>query len=182
LGVAPVAVSHVVLTHAHPDHCCGVAVEQAGRLVARFPNARHLIGAADWAAVRTDPPAESPLAARLAAIAGLGRLESVTGETLIAPGITLIPTPGETPGHLAVRVESHGARCDIVGDLFHHPCEVAHPDWSPPGRDAAGNRATRARLLAEAAASQATIVFTHHPFPPWGRIMPSGQGFRWVTG
>jgi hypothetical protein len=42
-------------------------------------------------------------------------------------------TPGETPGHLIVRVESDGQRCYLVGDLLHHGCEVVHLDWAPPG-------------------------------------------------
>jgi hypothetical protein len=43
-------------------------------------------------------------------------------------------------------------------------------------------RVSRERLLAEATASDATLVFTHEPFPPWGRIVRAGSGYRWQRG
>ena len=48
VGVRPEEITHVLITHAHYDHFAGVAVERDGRYVARFPQARHLIGRADW--------------------------------------------------------------------------------------------------------------------------------------
>ncbi len=91
----------------------------------------------------------------------------------------MIPAPGETPGHCMVRVRSGGETFYYVGDLFHHPCEVSHPDWIPPRRDLAATRASRSRLFAEAVPGRATVVFSHGRFPAWGRIIPAGGGFRW---
>ena len=39
-----------------------------------------------------------------------------------------------------------------------------------------------ARLLAEAARAHATVVFTHEPFPPWGRILQAEEGYHFERG
>jgi glyoxylase-like metal-dependent hydrolase (beta-lactamase superfamily II) len=179
IGVNPADVTHVVITHAHADHFAGVTVERNGRDVVRFPNARHFIGRKDWeeSPARKDPV--SDLAVRLGAVARAGLLELLDTEREVAPGVTMIPAPGETPGHCVVRVHSGGECFYYVGDLFHHPCEVEHADWIPAGRDLAASRASRARVFGEIAARRATAVFSHDRFPAWGRVVPAGDAFRW---
>ena len=94
----------------------------------------------------------------------------------------MLHAPGESPGHAIVRVASGEARFYFVGDLFHHPCEVEHLDWVSSGRDQAAMERSRRRLVAEAVPAGATLVFTHRPFPGWGRIVAQGDGYRWVDG
>jgi hypothetical protein len=105
--------------------------------------------------------------------------EALHDEREIVPGITMIPAPGETPGHSIVRVRSAGQSFYYLGDLFHYACEVEHPDWMDPGRDPETMRRSRDQLMAEAAATHALVVFTHAPFPGWGRIVPTPTGYRW---
>ena len=182
IGVQPGQITHVLITHAHDDHFAGVVAERDGHLVARFPHARHLIGRGDWEGnPRLEQP-DSDLATRLGAIERLGLLELVDGDREVVPGIAMLHAPGETPGHSIVRVASAGERFYALGDLFHHAGEVEHLDWHSPWVEPVAMRASRERLLAEAVPSQATVVFTHAPFPPWGRIVPAGAGYRFVAG
>jgi glyoxylase-like metal-dependent hydrolase (beta-lactamase superfamily II) len=54
----------------------------------------------------------------------------------IFPGIRAMVTPGHTPGHTAYIITS-GTRTRLiaVGDAFHIPGQVTHPEWlSWPGR------------------------------------------------
>lgn len=178
LGISPKDVTHVLITHGHDDHFAGVAADAGGRREPWFPRARHLIGRQDWEGNprRADP--QSELTRRLGPLHAKGLLELVDGEQEVVPGVSMIHAPGETPGHSIVRVRSAQARFYFVGDLFHHACEIAHPDWMSPGHDTAAMRASRDRLLAEAF-PDATVVFAHAPFPAWGRIVAVERGYAW---
>lgn len=151
LGWESAAVTHVVITHAHLDHYAGTVVAQSGALIPRFPHARHFVGRADWEGNPARAEPDSDLNRRLGTIAEKGLLEVVDGEREIAPGVTLVPSPGETPGHLAVRVTSAGRSLYVLGDLIHHACEVEHPDWVPGDRDGDAMRASRAAARAAVA-------------------------------
>ena len=150
-------------------------------MTVRFPRARHLIGHADWEDNPDRTLPNSDVSRRLGAVDRLGLLEPVHGQTEVVPGVTLLPTPGETPGHLVVRVHSAGETLYVLGDLVHHACEVTHPDWAPPRRDLTALRASRERIFAAMAREQALAVTGHERFPPWGRIAASVGGYRWTS-
>ena len=179
IGARADDVTHVLITHTHDDHFVGVTREDHGHHRVRFARARHFVGRADWEHPprRRDP--QSELMVRLGTVEREGRLELVDGDREVAPGVTMMHSPGETAGHSVVRVRSGGESFYFVGDLFHHRCEIEHPGWVSPNRDPAVMRASRDRLIAEAAASHATVVFAHEAFPGWGRISLHGIDARW---
>jgi glyoxylase-like metal-dependent hydrolase (beta-lactamase superfamily II) len=179
--VAPEQITHVVITHAHSDHFMGVTLERDGERVARLPRARHLLGRPEWDGNPERAQPDSPLMVHLGTIARLGLVDLVDGVQQVAPGVTVIPAPGETPGHSIVRVRSQGETCFVLGDLFHHACEVTHRDWISPGRDRAAMRSSREKLIAEALASRATLIYTHAPFPGWGRIVAEADDYVWKS-
>jgi glyoxylase-like metal-dependent hydrolase (beta-lactamase superfamily II) len=182
MGVRPDEVTHVLITHAHDDHFAGVVAERGGRNELRFPNARHFIGRHDWEGnPRRDQP-QSDLSLRLGAVDRAGLLNLVDGNQEVAPGVTMIHAPGETPGHSIIRLDSGGERFYALGDLFHHSCEVEFLDWASPWSDFSVMNSSRERFLAEAVPADATVVFTHEPFPPWGHIVPAGDGYRFERG
>jgi glyoxylase-like metal-dependent hydrolase (beta-lactamase superfamily II) len=176
IGVRPEDITHILLSHGHFDHYLAVTRERDGRQVPRFPNARIVVNRWEW---EGNPEREREFVERLGAIGELGMLDLVDGDAEVAPGVTLLHAPGESPGHSIVRVASAGEYLYVVGDLFHHACEVEHLDWAPAERDLAAMRASRERLLADAVPQRATIVFTHAAFPPWGRIVEADGGYRW---
>jgi glyoxylase-like metal-dependent hydrolase (beta-lactamase superfamily II) len=179
IGVRPQDITHVLITHAHFDHIVGAAAEQNGRYVARYPNARYLLGRAEWEGNPQLEELESDIALRLASVDRLGQLDLVDGDLEIAPGVTMIHAPGESPGHSIIRVSSDDETCFVLGDIFHQPAEVEHLDWGPPWADMPTLHATRERIVADALSSSATLVFAHALFPPWGRIVPANGGYRW---
>jgi len=179
LGIAPDGVTDVIFTHAHDDHFVGALYEADGALRPRFPNARHLIGRADWDGNPRREGSDDDLARRLGALDALGLLAPIAGEFTVGPGVTILPAPGESPGHQIVRVASQGETFYALGDLFHHASELAHLDWYSPWNDPATMRDSRARFLAEAVPSGAVAVFTHARFPGWGQVVRAGAGYRW---
>lgn len=179
IGISPDDVTHVLVTHVHFDHVVGLAVERDGRLVPRYPNARVSLGRDDWESA----PAEHlgpEQRARIGAVAEAGLLDLVDGEQEIALGVTMIPAPGESPGHSIIRITSNGETLYAVGDLFHYAAEVEHSGWMVPWADQEQMAASRRKLLDDAVSADALVVFSHENFPPWGRIVgDAGTGFRW---
>jgi len=97
----------------------------------------------------------------------------------ISPEIRLIPSTGHTPGHVCVRIESEGESAVITGDMSHHPCQMAHPDWSPAfDSDPKAAAVTRARLFAEWADEPVLVIGTHYATPTAGRVRRDGDAFR----
>jgi glyoxylase-like metal-dependent hydrolase (beta-lactamase superfamily II) len=180
IGVRPDDITHVLITHAHGDHVAGGSIPHGAGRAPRFPNARHLLGRADWEdnPARADP--DSLLARHLGPVAAAGLLDLIDEEQEVAPGIAMLPAPGESPGHSIVRVVSRDETFYFLGDLFHHPCEVRHLDWVSQGRDAAAMRASREALIAAALPADALLLTTHLPFPGFGRLRREGGELRWV--
>jgi len=181
-GIAPEQITHVLMTHAHDDHFLGATVRRRdGQHIPRYPQARYVIGRAEWDGnpAREDPTSE--VALRLGALDRRGLLAVVEGDAAIVPGVTMLPAPGESPGHSIVHVASAGDHFYYLGDLFHHTCEVAHLDWVMTHRDTPAMIASRRRLIAAAVPHGAMLVFTHHIFPGWGRIVATDGGYRWDT-
>lgn len=177
IGAAPESVRLVVISHAHGDHLFGATIVRDGQHRPAFPNAKYYLGAADWTEHRAAQPADSPVRSILDGLQAAGQLEMVTGELEIAPGVTLMPTPGETPGHLCVRFSSNGATAYYLGDLIHHVAEVSHPEWIPRGRDAAPLIASREHIYAAALAADATLIASH--VRGAGKLERTPSGYRW---
>ncbi|MGH2388757.1 MAG: MBL fold metallo-hydrolase [Chloroflexota bacterium] len=182
LGIQAEDITHVLISHAHDDHFTGATVERERRQAPRYPNARYLLGRADWEDNPERDVEGSESATHLGALDRLGLLDLVEGDYEVVPGVTMIHSPGESPGHTIMRVQSAGSTFFYLGDLFHHPCEIERPDWiffERTDEERRASRASRDRLLAEAADHDAILVFTHGPFPGWGRVVRSASCYQW---
>ncbi|HEY8475770.1 MAG TPA: MBL fold metallo-hydrolase [Chloroflexota bacterium] len=180
LGVRPEDVTHVLITHSHGDHILGATRTRGGQRAPAFPNARYYLTAEEWAFTLPGHPSAEAVALQKAALEAAGVVELVEGEREIAPGVTFLHAPGETPGHAVVRVADGGEVAYVLGDLFHLPAEFRHLDWAPPRRDRQTLRATRQRLLPRFVAERALLVVAHLPFPGVGHVVPEGETYRWV--
>ena len=164
LGVQPEDITHMVITHAHWDHFAGTTLPTDGGYAPTYPQARYYLGAADWSDAETQTAlrdATSLEARTLGVLHERGMLHLVEGPEQITEGIDILPAPGETPGHQVVRVHSGGETLYIVGDAFHHPIEVEHPDWMVGWADPAIMLATRRWLLQDALDEHALLTAAH---------------------
>jgi glyoxylase-like metal-dependent hydrolase (beta-lactamase superfamily II) len=180
-GFSPARVDTVVHTHLHADHVGWDTRLEGGAWVPTFARARHLYTAREleWAK-RTESPGnafvwDDSIAPILAA-----RLADVVAEDAdLGGGLRLEPSPGHTPGHVSLWVESRGESALLTGDFVHHPVQCAEPHWAEVGdEDAEEARATRRRLFARAAESGALVLGTHFASRPGGRIRAEGAAWR----
>ncbi len=89
--------------------------------------------------------------------------------------VWLEPTPGHTPGHVSVVIESEGARVVISGDFLHYPCRIARPDW-PSGSDIDADLAVATRRAALDRAADRPVLFSGTHFA--GATEPCGWRCR----
>lgn len=185
-GIEPESIDLVVFTHLHPDHLWGVTDAENEALV--FPNARMIAPRDDHAFWSTpDLPDQMPeglireiTQATQAHLERIGeRLETV--ETDVAPGISLIPTHGHSPGHAAVMIESAGETLLSVGDVLADPVlAFEEPGWHlGVDFDPEAGARTRAELLDRLAADRQRSFGFHLPWPGFGHVARDGERYRW---
>jgi glyoxylase-like metal-dependent hydrolase (beta-lactamase superfamily II) len=178
-GAPPEAIDYVVITHIHHDHINGLTRQQGDSFVPCFPNARHLLSQADWqqAQAALQQP-ESVEGRTLGVLEGAGLLEKLSGSHDLGGGVEVVPAPGETPGHQIVRVRSDERTLYCLGDLYHHPIEIARQEWVASWADADATRASRQALVRAALAEDALLIATH--IQSLGRLERAGSGVVWV--
>jgi glyoxylase-like metal-dependent hydrolase (beta-lactamase superfamily II) len=174
------SVDAVVCTHLHVDHVGWNTMLEDDRWVPTFPNARYLIGRRELEHWRGEDGEQAViLSDSVQPILDAGLAELVEMDHQISPEIRLTPTTGHTPGHVSVLIESEGERAVITGDMTHHPCQLAHPEWSPPfDSDPKASAATRARMFAEWADQPILVIGTHFAAPTAGHVKRDGAVFR----
>lgn len=188
-GVDPEKVSRLAMTHLHVDHV-GQMVRPDGSKT--FPNAELVYGAGDWdhffnEAVyeRTKPGGQargSLDVSRRALAPYADRRREIAGEVEFAPGMTMIPLPGHTPGHSGIRIDDAGESVLIWGDTIHaNAFQLAEPDWGVLfDVDPEAAIASRRRLFAELAESGMPVLGPHVPQPgPW-RVEKAPIGYRLI--
>jgi len=179
VGAKPSEIGTVVVTHLHYDHFAGLTRKIGEENVPSFPRARHIIPKRDWdmaEIVEARKKGDKDLADTLGVVEGAGLLSYLDGPTDLGEGVTLSPSPGESPGHQIVGVTSRGAACYCVGDLYHLKEEVEHPELAATWADAEVLARSRT-AFAERASKESAVVLPGHMRP--GRITMEGDAPTW---
>jgi glyoxylase-like metal-dependent hydrolase (beta-lactamase superfamily II) len=173
VGVRPEDVDFVFCTHLHADHAGWNTMLRDGRWVPTFPNAKYLFAKheADYWNAALNPKMASDPRAAVFADSVLPVIEARQA-ILVDDGFQLDddfmiePTPGHTPGHVAIALQSEGQRALFCGDAIHHAIQVYAPqlnhlaDEDPPQA-----QVTRARMLTRCVDQGARLFPTHFGAP-----------------
>jgi glyoxylase-like metal-dependent hydrolase (beta-lactamase superfamily II) len=177
------SVDAVVCTHLHVDHVGWNTMLDKGTWVPTFPKARYVIARREydfWSA-HDDAEQRTMMADSVQPIVDAGLIELVELDHVISPEIRLVPSTGHTPGHVSVMIASEGERAVITGDMLHHPCQLAHPNWKFGESEPAEAALTRSRLFAEWADQRILVIGTHFPDPTAGHIVRDGAAFTFAV-
>ena len=180
VGVRPEDISLMIDTHLHFDHAGGNTwIDESGVVRPTFPNARYVVqrGEYEWATHTNERTAASYFAHNFEPVVAAGQFDFVVGETEIWPGIRLVPTPGHTPHHQSVLLESDGAKAFYPADLMPTSSHVPLP-WIM-GYDVEPLRTLESKkaILKRAIDEDWLLIFEHDAFVTSGRVAVDGKGY-----
>ncbi|MAA50670.1 MAG: hypothetical protein CMP83_10920 [Gammaproteobacteria bacterium] len=162
-GIAPESITHVILTHGHHDHFCGVATPSKEPV---FRSARHILAPQDWGKGTLTPEAQmadgktadpSPLEM----LFQRGLLDLGKSTFTLPPQINLIEAPGETKGHRVVRLSSDGDVLYFLADLFHLQAEIDNPKLCPLWTDMTALIESRNHIVTAMRRDNARFLCSH---------------------
>lgn len=179
-------ITHVIFTHAHPDHLWGLLDDFDEP---KFANAEYLIGQAEfdyW----TNPETVNTIGqARTTFAAGAARRLDILAEQLQffndgeepVPGVIARLSAGHTPGHMSFIV---GGKVMVLGDaISNNFVAFEQPGFtSPSDQDPDMAAATRISLLDQITADGLAVSGFHLPGGGLGNVTRQGDGYTYVEG
>jgi glyoxylase-like metal-dependent hydrolase (beta-lactamase superfamily II) len=185
-GAPPEEVDIVLCTHLHADHVGWNTMLVDGRWVPTFPNAKYLFS-------RTENEIGDPARNRAAdadlqrggayrdsvlPVIEAGQAVLVDGDHAIEDGLTIVPAPGHTPGHVALWLANSAGRAVFLGDVLHHPLQIHAPHWNSKFCELPEiARTTRRRLMEQCVEHRAPLFPGHFGAPHVARIAATTTGF-----
>ena len=171
-GFSTQQVDTVLCTHMHVDHVGWNTRWQDGAWLPTFPRAEYLFAEDEWRYWREQSQEYGPVIEdSVQPIFDSGQAVLVSQQHRLNEEIFLLPTPGHTPGHVSVHIQSKGEAAIITGDMLHHPCQIVHPDWSTTAdTDQSMAAATRTAFLRQYSDQPVLVIgtpvsYTHLTLP-----------------
>jgi glyoxylase-like metal-dependent hydrolase (beta-lactamase superfamily II) len=181
-GFPPDSIDTVLCTHLHVDHVGWNTRLVAGKWVPSFPQARYVFGKREyehWRDHGDEPDQAAVFEDSVRPIFDAGKAELIASDIRFCDEITMIPTPGHSPGHMSIHIRSEGEEALLTGDVAHHPCQMSHLDWSSTADfDPAQSAVTRRELFSRFANHPTLVIGGHFDA---GRIERDGNAFKFTV-
>lgn len=180
LGVEPNDVSLVISSHLHFDHAGGnTAMGPDGVIRPSFPRARYIVqrGEYEYGTHTNERTAASYFPHNFVPVAEAGQLELIDGEREIVEGIRAIPTPGHTPHHQGLLLESDGEQAFYIADLAPTTSHLPLPWIMGYDVEPLVTLETKRRILKRAADEEWLVIFEHDASTAWGRVAFDGKAY-----
>ncbi len=182
-GFAPEDVAVVINSHLHFDHAGGNTLRtSSGEIVPTFPNARYLVhrGEMHYATHTNERTAASYFPRNWDPLAASGQLELVESDRDLLTGIRMRETPGHTPHHQSIVIESRGEVAVFLADICPTAAHVPLPWIMGYDVEPLVTLETKRALWAEALAKDWLLVFEHDAEVAWGRLAQGKKGYEVV--
>lgn len=188
IGVAPEDVTHVVFTHAHPDHIWGLLDDFDEPL---FYEASYMMGRTEWDYWWNPETVNTIGEARAAFAVGAKRRMAAIEDSIelfddgqeILPGVAAVSSPGHTPGHMSFEVRQGTNAALVLGDAIgNHHVAFRKPDWeSVSDQDQQRAVQTRKMLFDRIINDNLKIAGFHLPDGGLGRVEKAAEGYRYIS-
>jgi glyoxylase-like metal-dependent hydrolase (beta-lactamase superfamily II) len=169
-GIDTSSVTMVAFTHAHGDHINGLLTPDGRRA---FNNVGKIVIGEDAVAGFL---AESKLTEFRP------RLVPIKGGERLADSLLAVAIPGHAPGHMGYLLSTGQDNILFCGDLIHVPAaQLARPEltWAYDDDESIA-RASRIKLLQDAADARTWLAGAHLGRPGIGRIVREARGYAFV--
>jgi glyoxylase-like metal-dependent hydrolase (beta-lactamase superfamily II) len=183
-GFEPEAIDFVLCTHLHFDHVGWNTRLVDGKWVPTFPNARYLFGRREyehWKMLKDTHGYHdlNHMYDAVQPVVDAGLVDLIEPSHSICPEIKLRPTPGHTPGHVSIGIESRGKRAIVTGDMMHNPIQLERPDDTARfDMDQVKARRTRIEFIDELVNTDVFVIGSHFSDPTGGWIVRDEKGCR----
>jgi glyoxylase-like metal-dependent hydrolase (beta-lactamase superfamily II) len=172
-GFDPSDVDIVLNTHLHFDHAGGNTVRGADGVVRpSFPDARHVVQRRelDFAHSRNERIRASYLPENFDPITEAGLWDLVEGDGVVTEGVRVVPTPGHTPFHQSVLIESEGDVACYLADVCPTSAHIPLPWIMGYDLEPLVTLESKRGLWKRSLEEDWLLVFEHDPRVPWGRL------------
>jgi glyoxylase-like metal-dependent hydrolase (beta-lactamase superfamily II) len=184
IGFDPAEIDTVLCTHLHFDHVGWNTRLVDGEWVPTFPNARYLFGRTEyehWVHLQETNGYHdlNHMYDAVQPVVDAGLVDLIEPDHDICTELRLRPTPGHTPGHVSIGIESKGKRAIVTGDMMHNPIQLELPeDTGRFDMDQAQAARTRVQFIDDMANSDVFVIGSHFSDPTGGWIVRDDDGCR----
>ncbi len=182
LGVERDQVSLFINTHLHSDHSGGNTIQEGTRTVPTFPQASYLIQRGEWEDANhpNERTRATYLPENLLPIQEYHRLELIDGDTQVTPHVRCILSPGHTPHHQSILMESDGQKALYTGDVSPFAIHMEKLAWvAAYDLDPIRSIETRRRIQRWAMEERILLIFPHDPEIGMGHLY-NDSGRLWI--
>lgn len=183
VGLAPEQIDYVFCTHFHLDHVGWNTRLANGKWVPTFPKAKYVFSRKELKHWQEMPKAEIGINENvfedsIQPIINSKQAQIIDDGFQLDDKITIVPTPGHTPGHYSVLLQDGSEGGFFSGDTMHHPTQIFAPDWNSGFcLDAAQAINSRKKLLERVVERNMLLLPVHFASPGAGRVTDRGGQF-----
>ena len=178
-GHTPADVRWVINSHLHFDHAGGNTwKDHMGEVTRTFPRATYVVQRREYEFARkaNERTRASYLETNLQGI----EFTLLDGAAEVVPGIRAVPTPGHTPGHQSLFIESGGERLLFLADVVPTAAHLPLPWIMGFDVEPLVTLETRRSLYPRIEGEGWRLFFEHDPSTITGRLAKEGKGFGLV--